>query len=178
MSRVLLGVAGGIAAYKAAALCSALVQRGDTVDVVMTEGAERFIGVLTFAALTQRPVYTSLWEAPETIPHISLARSADAIAIVPATANVLAKLALGLADDLLTSIALATRSPLLVAPAMNAAMYEHPATQEHLATLERRGVFVVRPDSGFPRRTRARHRTARGPRRLTRRHRRNTRPQR
>ena len=149
MSRILLGVAGGIAAYKAAALCSALVQRGDTVDVVLTQSAERFIGALTFAALTQRPVFTSLWEAPETIPHIALARSADVVAIVPATADVLAKLALGLADDLLTNIALATRSPLVVAPAMNAAMYEHPATQAHRATLEARGVTVVRPGTGF-----------------------------
>jgi phosphopantothenoylcysteine decarboxylase/phosphopantothenate--cysteine ligase len=149
MSRILLGVAGGIAAYKAAALCSALVQRGETVDVVMTEGAERFIAPLTFAALTQRPVLASLWEAPETIPHIALARAADVVAIVPATANVLAKLALGLADDLLANIALATRSPLVLAPAMNAAMFEHPATQEHLATLAARGVRIVPPGTGF-----------------------------
>jgi phosphopantothenoylcysteine decarboxylase/phosphopantothenate--cysteine ligase len=149
MSRILLGVAGGIAAYKAAALCSALVQRGDTVDVVMTEGAERFIAPLTFAALTQRPVLASLWEAPETIPHIALARAADVLAIVPATAQVLAKLALGLADDLLTNIALATRSPLVVAPAMNVAMFEHFATREHLATLAARGVRIVPPGTGF-----------------------------
>jgi len=147
--RILLGVCGGIAAYKAAALCSALVQRGDEVDVVMTGGARRFIGPLTFAALTRRPVLESLWDAPESIPHIALARSANAIAIVPATAHVVAKLALGIADDLLTNVALAARVPLIVAPAMNGAMYEHPATQSHLATLEARGVTLVPPGSGF-----------------------------
>ncbi|MDQ2859076.1 MAG: bifunctional phosphopantothenoylcysteine decarboxylase/phosphopantothenate--cysteine ligase CoaBC [Candidatus Eremiobacteraeota bacterium] len=147
--RILLGVAGGIAAYKAAALCSALVQRGDEVDVVLTDAARRFIGPLTFAALTRRPVLECLWDAPETIPHIALARSAHAIAIVPATAHVVAKLALGIADDLLTNVALAARVPLIVAPAMNGAMYEHPATQAHLATLEARGVTLVAPGVGF-----------------------------
>jgi len=147
--RIVLGVAGGIAAYKAAALCSALVQRGDEVDVVMTEGAGRFVGALTFAALTRKPVLESLWEAPETIPHIALARSADVIAIVPATANVIAKLALGIADDLLANIALAARVPLVVAPAMNSAMYEHPATQAHLVALRARGVTIVDPGFGF-----------------------------
>ncbi len=149
MARVVLGVAGGIAAYKAPALCSALVQRGDDVDVVMTDGAQQFVGPLTFAALTRRPVLTSLWDAPESIPHIALARAAAIVVVAPATANVLAKLALGLADDLLLNIALATRVPLVLAPAMNAAMYEHPATQAHLRTLEGRGVAIVAPESGF-----------------------------
>ena len=149
MSRILLGVTGGIAAYKAAALCSTLVQRGDEVEVVMTEGAQHFIGAATFAALTHRPVHGSLWETPETIPHIALARWAEVIAIVPATANVVAKLALGIADDLLGNIALAARVPLVVAPAMNGAMYEHPATQDHLRTLEARGVTLVEPGVGF-----------------------------
>jgi phosphopantothenoylcysteine decarboxylase/phosphopantothenate--cysteine ligase len=149
MARLVLGVAGGIAAYKAAALCSTLVQRGDDVDVVMTESAQRFIGALTFAALTHRPVLASLWDAPESIPHIALARSAEAILIVPATANVIAKLALGIADDLLLNIALATRRPIVVAPAMNAAMYDHPATRGHLQTLESRGVTIVAPETGF-----------------------------
>lgn len=147
--RIVLGVAGGIAAYKAAALCSALVQRGDDVDVVMTDGARRFIAPLTFAALTRRPVLEGLWDAPETIPHIALARAADVIAIAPATANTIANLALGLAGDLLGNIALAARVPIVVAPAMNAAMYEHPATQGHLATLAARGVTIVPPGSGF-----------------------------
>ncbi|GAC1305427.1 MAG: bifunctional phosphopantothenoylcysteine decarboxylase/phosphopantothenate--cysteine ligase CoaBC [Vulcanimicrobiaceae bacterium] len=147
--RVVLGVAGGIAAYKAAALCSTLVQRGDEVDVVMTESARRFIAPLTFAALTHRPVLEGLWDAPESIPHMALARGADAIAIVPATANAIAKLALGIADDLLGTIALAARVPLVVAPAMNTAMYEHPATRGHLATLAARGVTIVSPGVGF-----------------------------
>ncbi|MDQ2909353.1 MAG: bifunctional phosphopantothenoylcysteine decarboxylase/phosphopantothenate--cysteine ligase CoaBC [Candidatus Eremiobacteraeota bacterium] len=145
----MLGITGGIAAYKAAALCSALVQRGDHVDVVMTDGAERFVGAMTFAALTQRRVHTSLWEAPETIPHIALARAADVLAIVPATANVLAKLAHGISDDLLCNVALATRAPIVVAPAMNAAMYEHQATQANLRTLRERGVIIVEPETGF-----------------------------
>ncbi len=149
MSRILLAVTGGIAAYKAAALCSALVQRGDDVDVVMTESASQFVGAVTFAALTRKPVLTSLWDAPETIPHIALARAVDAIAVVPATANAIAKLALGLADDLLGNIALAARVPLVVAPAMNGAMYEHPATQEHLRMLAARGVAIVEPGVGF-----------------------------
>ncbi|GAC1496333.1 MAG: hypothetical protein NVS1B2_16490 [Vulcanimicrobiaceae bacterium] len=149
MAHVVLGVAGGIAAYKAAALCSALVQRGDDVDVVMSEGAQHFVGAVTFAALTRRPVLASLWEAPESIPHIALARAADVLVIAPATANVSAKLALGIADDLLLNIALATRAPIVVAPAMNSAMYEHPATQGHLETLRSRGVRVVAPERGF-----------------------------
>jgi len=149
LSRIVLGVTGGIAAYKAASFCSTLVQRGHEVDVVMTDGAQRFVGALTFAALTRRPVLSSLWDAPESIAHIALARAADAIAIVPATANVLAKMSLGLADDLLTNIVLAARGPVLVAPAMNSAMYEHPATQSHLRALEARGVTVVAPGTGF-----------------------------
>jgi len=147
--RILLGVCGGIAAYKAAALASRLVQRGAVLDVVLTDDAQRFIAPLTFAALARRPVYTSLWERPETIPHISLVRENDVLAIVPATANVLAKLAQGIADDLLTNCALATRAPIVVAPAMNTAMLEHPATQANLATLRARGVTIVEPGVGF-----------------------------
>jgi phosphopantothenoylcysteine decarboxylase/phosphopantothenate--cysteine ligase len=149
MRRILLGVCGGIAAYKAAALTSFLVQRGDRVDVILTEGAQQFIGPLTFASLTRNPVLTSLWDAPETIPHISLVRAADVLAIVPATANLIAKLARGVADDLLTNAALAARIPIVVAPAMNDAMYEHPATRENLSVLEARGVTIVEPGVGF-----------------------------
>jgi phosphopantothenoylcysteine decarboxylase/phosphopantothenate--cysteine ligase len=149
MARILLGVCGGIAAYKAAALVSRLVQRGDEVDVVLTGEAQRFVGELTFAALTRRRVYTALWDAPETIPHIALVRAADVLAIVPATANTLGKIALGLADDLLTNAALAARIPIVVAPAMNSAMYEHPAVAAHLATLRSRGVRIVEPETGF-----------------------------
>ena len=150
MSRhVVLGVAGGIAAYKAAALCSALVQRGDTVDVVMTAGAERFVAPLTFAALTRRPVAASLWDAPETIAHIALARAADVLVVAPATASTIARIALGISDDLLANVALATRAPIVVAPAMNSAMYDHPATRGHLATLRARGFTIVEPGVGF-----------------------------
>ncbi len=147
--RILLGVCGGIAAYKAAALTSRLVQSGALVDVVLTDAAQRFIAPLTFAALTQRPVHISLWEAQAAIPHISLARENKIIVIVPASANTIARIALGIADDLLTTIALAARIPILLAPAMNTAMLEHPATQAHLATLRSRGVEIVEPASGF-----------------------------
>ena len=147
--RVLLGVTGGIAAYKAAALASRLVQAGAILDVVLTADAQRFVGAATFAALARRPVHTSLWERAEEIPHIALAREAEVVATVPATANTIAKLALGLADDLLTNVALATRAPLVIAPAMNTAMLEHAATQGHLATLRARGAAIVEPEVGF-----------------------------
>jgi phosphopantothenoylcysteine decarboxylase / phosphopantothenate---cysteine ligase len=147
--RVVLGVTGGIAAYKAAALASRLVQNGAVLDVVMTADALKFVGAATFAALARRPVHTSLWERVEDIPHIALAREAEVLAIVPCTANTLAKLALGLADDLLTNVALATRAPLVIAPAMNTAMLEHEATRAHLATLRARGATIVEPESGF-----------------------------
>jgi phosphopantothenoylcysteine decarboxylase / phosphopantothenate---cysteine ligase len=148
-ARVLLGVTGGIAAYKAAALTSTLVQRGASVDVIMTAEAEHFIGALTFSSLTARPVYTSLWDAPERIVHIRLVRDADLIAVVPATANVIAKLAAGIADDLLTTALLAARIPIVLAPAMNEAMYEHPATRANLAALRERGCEIVIPERGF-----------------------------
>ena len=160
-ARILLGVCGGIAAYKAAALTSALVQRGAEVNVIMTDDAQRFVGPLTFAALTRNHVYTSLWEEQEKIPHIALVRAADVLAIVPATANTIAKLAQGIADDLLTNAALAATIPLILAPAMNGAMYEHPATIENLRLLRSRGAIVVEPETGFSGRARTRHRTAR-----------------
>ncbi|MDB5093646.1 MAG: Coenzyme biosynthesis bifunctional protein CoaBC phosphopantothenoylcysteine [Candidatus Eremiobacteraeota bacterium] len=147
--RVLLGVTGGIAAYKAAALASRLVQQGVELDVVMTESAERFVGAATFAALARRPVYTSLWDRADQIPHIALARDAEVVAIVPATANAIASIALGLAHDLLTNVVLATRAPLVIAPAMNTAMLEHEATQAHIATLRARGATIVEPGVGF-----------------------------
>jgi phosphopantothenoylcysteine decarboxylase/phosphopantothenate--cysteine ligase len=148
-ARIFLGVTGGIAAYKAAALTSALVQRGAEVDVVMTAEAERFVGPLTFSSLTARPVFTSLWDAPEDIPHIRLVRAAQIAIVVPATANVIAKLASGIADDLLTTALLAARIPIIVAPAMNAAMYEDDATQRNLAALRARGYEIVDPERGF-----------------------------
>jgi len=148
-TRVLLGVTGGIAAYKAASLASRLVQSGVQLDVILTADAQQFIGAATFAALSQRPVWTSLWERTESIPHIRLVRENDVLAIVPATANTIAKLAHGLADDLLSNAALAARIPIVIAPAMNAAMLEHPATAENLRTLEARGVTIVPPEHGF-----------------------------
>jgi len=147
--RILLGVCGGIAAYKAAALASRLVQRGAELEVILTDEAQRFIGAATFAALSRRAVWTSLWERTEEIPHIRLVREAEVLAIVPATANVIAKLAQGIADDLLTNAALAARIPIVVAPAMNDAMLEHPATRANLATLAARGVTIVEPGVGF-----------------------------
>jgi phosphopantothenoylcysteine decarboxylase / phosphopantothenate---cysteine ligase len=147
--RIFLGVCGGIAAYKAAAVTSTLVQRGASVDVVMTSEAERFVTALTFASLTARPVYTSLWDLPERIPHIRLVREADVALVVPATANLIAKLAAGIADDLLTTALLAARIPRIVAPAMNDAMYEDRATQANLATLRARGYEIVDPERGF-----------------------------
>jgi phosphopantothenoylcysteine decarboxylase/phosphopantothenate--cysteine ligase len=147
--RILLGVSGGIAAYKAAALTSTLVQRGDEVDVVMTAEAQRFVSPLTFASLTARPVYTSLWDLPERIPHIRLVREAQAALVVPATANLIAKLAAGIADDLLTAALLAARIPRILAPAMNEAMYEDPATQANVSALRARGYEIVDPERGF-----------------------------
>lgn len=147
--RILLGVCGGIAAYKAASLTSALVQQGALVDVIMTAEAERFVGALTFASLTARPVYTALWDAPERIPHVRLVREAAVFLIAPATANTIAKLAAGIADDLVTTCALAARIPVLIAPAMNSAMYEDPATQANLRALRDRGYDIIEPGTGF-----------------------------
>ncbi len=148
-ARIFLGVTGGIASYKAAALTSTLVQRGAIVDVVLTPEAERFVGALTFSSLTARPAYVSLWDMPERIPHIRLVREADVAVVAPATANVIAKLAHGIADDLLTTALLAARIPVVLAPAMNDAMYAHPATRENLATLRARGYEFVDPERGY-----------------------------
>ncbi|NNM99435.1 MAG: bifunctional phosphopantothenoylcysteine decarboxylase/phosphopantothenate--cysteine ligase CoaBC [Candidatus Eremiobacteraeota bacterium] len=148
-ARILLVVSGGIAAYKAAALTSTLVQKGAIVDVILTADAERFIAPLTFAALTARPVYSSLWDAPERIPHIRLVRDAEVAIVAPATANILAKLRAGIADDLATTALLAARIPVLIAPAMNAAMYENETTVENIAALRARGYEIVEPESGF-----------------------------
>jgi phosphopantothenoylcysteine decarboxylase/phosphopantothenate--cysteine ligase len=153
--RILLGVTGGVAAYKAAFLTSRLTQAGAIVDVVMTGAATRFVAPLTFQAVTRRAVYTDIFELtagqnPDEvqIPHISLAKSADLLLIAPATGNTLAKLAQGLADNLLTAIALATPAPSLIAPAMESDMWAHPATQANVATLQERGVTFVGPAAG------------------------------
>lgn len=146
--RVLLGVTGGIAAYKACHLARLLVGSGATVQVVMTEAATRFVGPDTFAALTGQAVETSLWQRPGDVIHVRLARDADVAVVAPVTANVIAKLALGLADDLLTSTLLEARCPLVLAPAMHTGMWEHPATQANVRTLEERGTVLVGPMAG------------------------------
>lgn len=151
---IILGVTGSIAAYKAAYLASQLTQHGALVDVILTEAAQRFIPPLTFGALTGRPVYTSLWQTetsgglPTHIAHVGLAHEADLLLIAPITANSIAKIALGLADDLLSVTALAAHCPILIAPAMDAGMYENPATQAHVETLRSRGVHVIGPGVG------------------------------
>jgi len=151
--RILLGITGGISAYKACTLASHLTQAGALVDVVMTEAATRFVAPLTFQALTGRPVYADLWAAPgEGLPthiaHVGLAHAADLLVIAPATANTMAKLAQGVADNLLTTLALAASCPVLAAPAMDAGMWTHPATQANVATLRERGVHFAGPAHG------------------------------
>lgn len=148
--RLILGVCGSIAAYKAADLASRLTQAGSQVDVILTESAERFVSPLTFQSLTGRRAYTDddLWGADAHVLHVSLAQGADLMAIAPATANTLAKLAHGQADSLLTITALAVHCPLLVAPAMDASMFDHPATLRNLETLRQRAVIVAGPAEG------------------------------
>ncbi|MBI5462005.1 MAG: bifunctional phosphopantothenoylcysteine decarboxylase/phosphopantothenate--cysteine ligase CoaBC [Gammaproteobacteria bacterium] len=148
--RILLGVSGGIAAYKSAELVRRLREAGAEVRVVMTAGATRFITPLTLQALSGQPVRTELFDADAeaAMGHIELARWADAVLIAPASANTLARLAQGLADDLLSTLCLATHAPLLVAPAMNQAMWDNPATQANIVTLRERGVHICGPGIG------------------------------
>lgn len=145
---VVLGVSGGIACYKSCTLARRLTEHGVTVDVVMTAGASEFVRPLTFEALTGRPVLTSLWERDRALAHVGLARSADAVVVAPATAQLVARAAMGMADDLLTALLLARTGPTLVAPAMNDAMYAHPATQANLRTLAARGWEIIGPETG------------------------------
>jgi phosphopantothenoylcysteine decarboxylase/phosphopantothenate--cysteine ligase len=153
--RVTVGVSGGIAAYKAAELVRALERQTLEVHVVMTEAACKFVQPLTFASLTGHKVITSLWDEPDEassemngISHINEAQWADALVVAPATANILAKFAHGIADDFLSTLYLATQAPVLVAPAMNVNMWEHPATQANLEVLRQRGVRVIEPGTG------------------------------
>jgi len=154
--RVTVGVSGGIAAYKAAELVRALQRRGVEVHVVMTDGATRFVQPLTFAALSGHKVITSLWDDSDdnkatyesSIEHIGEAQWTVALVVAPATANILAKFAHGIADDFLTTMYLATPAPVLVAPAMNVNMWQHPAVQANLETLRQRGVRVIDPGTG------------------------------
>ncbi len=145
---VLLGVSGGIACYKSCALARRLTEGGAAVDVVLTASAGEFVRPLTFEALTGRPVLSSLWERDRALAHVSLAREADLAIVAPATANVLARAAMGMADDFLTALLLARTGPVLVAPAMNDAMYAHPATLANIKTLGARGWQFVGPEVG------------------------------
>ncbi|HEX4020892.1 MAG TPA: bifunctional phosphopantothenoylcysteine decarboxylase/phosphopantothenate--cysteine ligase CoaBC [Acidobacteriaceae bacterium] len=154
--KVTVGVSGGIAAYKSAELVRALQKQALDVHVVMTQAAQQFVRPLTFAALTGHRVITGLWDsdgetpnAASAIEHIAEAQSSDALVIAPATADILAKMAHGLADDFLTTLYLATPAPVIVAPAMNLQMWEHAATQANIATLHARGVHIVPPESGY-----------------------------
>jgi phosphopantothenoylcysteine decarboxylase/phosphopantothenate--cysteine ligase len=150
MATILLGVTGSIAAYKACELTRLFVKGGHEVHVIMTQAATRFVAPLTFRTLSRNPVSVDMFDEPdEWVPgHISLAERADALVIAPCSANVIAKLAHGLADDMLTATALATKAPLVVAPAMNTGMWENPATQANLAALRARGVTFVDAGTG------------------------------
>src|SRR5205807_4567158 len=148
--KIALGVSGGIAAYKSAEICRVLQDRGLRVQVIMTRAAQEFIRPLTFAALSGEKVITNLFGAEadsanidSAIEHIAVAQSIDALLVAPATADLLAKFAQGIANDFLTTLYLATTAPFVVAPAMNVNMWEHPATQQNLATLRKRGVQIV-----------------------------------
>ena len=147
--RIVLGVTGGIAAYKAVEVCRRLVDAGAHVVPIMTEGAEHFIGRTTLSALASEPVQTELWDNPTTpIPHTRIGQGADLIVVAPATARLLAAYRMGLTTDLLTNTLIATRAPVLVCPAMHTEMWEHPSVAENVAVLRARGVHVVEPESG------------------------------
>jgi len=146
--RIVLGVSGGIAAYKAIEVCRRLVDRGAHVVPVLTRGAIRFVGEATFSALASERAHTSLFHDDDPIPHTRIGQSADAVVVAPATARVIGSYAAGISNDLLTATLLATEAPVIVAPAMHTEMWEHPAVQDNLATLARRGVHVVPPEEG------------------------------
>ena len=145
---VVLGVSGGIASYKSCVLARRLTEAGAAVDVVLTAAASEFVRPVVFEALTGRPVLTSLWQPDRALAHISLAKSPDLVILAPATANLLARAAMGLADDVLTSLLLARTGPVLCAPAMNDAMWAHPATQTNVKTLGKRGWQFIGPEAG------------------------------
>ena len=148
--KILLGVTGSIAAYKAVELVRLFVKNGDAVNVIMTPAACEFVKPLTFQTLSRNPVYVEQFAPPVSWKpeHISLAESADLVVVAPATANTIAKMRYGLADNLLTSVLLATRAPVAIAPAMNTGMWESPVTQENIAALRQRGVTVIEPVDG------------------------------
>ncbi len=146
--RVLLGVTGGVAAYKAVTLASRLTQAGAEVDVVMTPAAGEFVRALQFAAVTHRPVYENPWKSDRKPEHIALAQRPDIIVVAPCTANTMAKLATGIADNLLTSVLLAAKKPVLLAPAMNTGMWTAAPTRRNAALLRSDGYAFVGPDEG------------------------------
>ena len=151
---ILIGVTGSIAAYKAADLASRLMKQHAQVHVIMTENAAKFISPITFETLTNRKCITDTFDRnypadhPVEVEHIALAKKADLVIVAPATANIIAKMAYGIADDMLSTTLLACTCPVLVSPAMNTRMYEHPATQANLAVLKDRGVKIIEPSSG------------------------------
>ena len=147
--KIILGVGGGIAAYKAAELARLLMQEGHEVQAVMTAAGEEFVRPLTFAALTGRKTLTDLFAIESAIEHISVAQENEVLVVAPATADLIAKMALGLASDFLTTLYLAFTGPVVIAPAMNVNMWQHPATQANLETLRRRGHRIVEPGSGY-----------------------------
>jgi phosphopantothenoylcysteine decarboxylase/phosphopantothenate--cysteine ligase len=149
-SRILLIIGGGIAAYKACELVRLIKKSGHTVRCVLTESAQKFVTPMTLAALSEDKVYTELFDLKDEaeMGHIQLSRQADLVVVAPATANLMAKMAQGLADDLATTLLLATDKPVLCAPAMNVRMWQHPATQRNVATLKHDGITVLQPDDG------------------------------
>lgn len=146
--KVVLGVSGGIAAYKACELLRRLTESGHDVRVVPTASALHFVGAATWSALSGHPVSTEVWDDVHEVPHVRIGQSADLVIVAPATTDMLAKAAHGLADDLLTNTLLTARCPVVFAPAMHTEMWEHPATQENVATLRRRGAVVIEPAVG------------------------------
>ncbi|GGV82687.1 phosphopantothenoylcysteine decarboxylase [Streptomyces gelaticus] len=146
--KVVLGVSGGIAAYKACELLRRLTESGHDVRVVPTESSLHFVGAATWSALSGHPVSTEVWKDVHEVPHVRIGQGADLVVVAPATADMLAKAAHGLADDLLTNTLLTARCPVVLAPAMHTEMWEHPATQENVATLRRRGTVVIEPAVG------------------------------
>ena len=146
--RIVLGVTGGIAAYKAVLLCRMLVDAGAHVIPVLTESAQRFVGRATFDALASELTRTSIFDDPDPIPHTTLGQTADLIVVAPATARSIGSYANGISNDLLTATLIATRAPVVVCPAMHTEMWEHPAVQDNLTLLEARGVHIVSPVEG------------------------------
>jgi len=146
--RIVLGVSGGIAAYKAVDICRRLIDHGAHVAPIMTSGAKRFLGELTLSALASEPVKSSLWEGDDPIPHTTLGQQADLILVAPATARLLGTYVAGISNDLLTATLLASRAPVVVCPAMHTEMCDHPAVQDNIRTLQNRGVYIVSPEDG------------------------------